>query len=137
MTKSTVEEIRERFDNDVERFSNLETGQVSAIDAKLALELITKTADLIAPNAADLLDIGCGAGNYTLAMLYINRALNCTLIDLSKPMLDRAYERISEITNKITIIQGDIRSAALEENHFDIILSGAVLHHLRGDREWE
>jgi tRNA (cmo5U34)-methyltransferase len=25
MNKSTVEEIRERFDNDVERFSNLET----------------------------------------------------------------------------------------------------------------
>jgi hypothetical protein len=25
MNKTTVEEIRERFDNDVERFSNLET----------------------------------------------------------------------------------------------------------------
>lgn len=28
--KSTVEQIRERFDHDVERFSNLETGQSAA-----------------------------------------------------------------------------------------------------------
>ena len=27
MNKSTVAEIKERFDNDVERFSNLDTGQ--------------------------------------------------------------------------------------------------------------
>ncbi len=31
MPKSTVEQIRQRFDNDVERFSSLETGQ-SACD---------------------------------------------------------------------------------------------------------
>src|SRR5262245_11550706 len=32
LRKSTPEEIRARFDNDVERFSNLETGQSAAID---------------------------------------------------------------------------------------------------------
>ena len=42
--KSTVEEIRARFDNDVERFSNLETGQSATIDAPLALELIAEAA---------------------------------------------------------------------------------------------
>jgi tRNA (cmo5U34)-methyltransferase len=31
MQKSTVEEIRARFDHDVERFSNLETGQAATI----------------------------------------------------------------------------------------------------------
>ena len=33
--KSTVQEIRERFDNDVERFSNLETGQHKLINIML------------------------------------------------------------------------------------------------------
>ena len=42
--KSTVEEIKERFDNDVERFSNLQTGQSATIDAPLAMELITGAA---------------------------------------------------------------------------------------------
>lgn len=31
--KSTVEEIRQRFDADVERFSNLETGQSATVGA--------------------------------------------------------------------------------------------------------
>ena len=39
MTKSTVDEIRERFDNDVERFSDLEQGQVASIDSPLHLDL--------------------------------------------------------------------------------------------------
>ncbi len=138
MNKSTIEEIKERFDNDVERFSNLDTGQLSTIDAKISLELITEAAKIIVPNAENLLDIGCGAGNYTLMMLSKVRNLNCTLVDLSKSMLDRAFERVSQMTsNKIAVLQGDIREVALEENHFDIILAGAVLHHLRDDQDWE
>ena len=42
--KSTVDQIRQRFDNDVERFSNLETGQSATIDAPLVLDLITTVA---------------------------------------------------------------------------------------------
>jgi len=136
--KSTTTEIRERFDKDVERFSNLDSGQVSTIDARISLELITEAARRIRPDAQTLLDIGCGAGNYTLMMLSKMKNLNCTLVDLSKPMLDKAYERVSQVTEKKTeIIQGDIREIHLMEDHFDIILAGAVLHHLRDDADWD
>lgn len=136
--KSTIAEIRERFDKDVERFSNLDSGQVSTIDAKISLELITEAARRMRPDAETMLDIGCGAGNYTLTMLSKMKNLNCTLVDLSKPMLDKAYERVSEFTEKkAAIIQGDIREIHLMEDHFDIILAGAVLHHLRDDEDWE
>jgi tRNA (cmo5U34)-methyltransferase len=136
--KSTVDEIKERFDNDVERFSNLETGQVSTIDAQISLEIITESAKRIIPYAKSLLDIGCGAGNYTLKMLSKIPNLECTLLDLSKPMLNKAYERvISETTNTVTTVQSDIRTAQLPEDYFDIILAGAVLHHLRDDNDWE
>lgn len=138
MKKSTVEEIRERFDNDTERFSNLDTGQLSTIDAKISLELITEASKRIAPKAENLLDIGCGAGNYSLMMLLKMPHLNCALVDLSKPMLDKAVERVSQQTNgKVEALQGDIRAVKLPENHFDIILAGAVLHHLRDDSDWE
>jgi tRNA (cmo5U34)-methyltransferase len=40
--KSSLEEIEKRFDNDVDRFSNLETGQSATVDAPLAMELITE-----------------------------------------------------------------------------------------------
>jgi tRNA (cmo5U34)-methyltransferase len=138
MKKSTVTEIMERFDNDVERFSNLDTGQVATIDATISLELLTESAKRTNPKAKHMLDIGCGAGNYTLKMLTKIPNLNCTLNDLSKPMLDKAFERVSHQTSqKIEVIQGDIREVSLKENHYDIILAGAVLHHLRDNADWE
>jgi tRNA (cmo5U34)-methyltransferase len=137
MKKSTVDEIRERFDNDVERFSNIKSGQVSTIDADISLELITEAASRISPAATNLLDIGCGAGNYTLKMLSKLQHLNCTLVDISKPMLDKAFERVSPHTDgTVEIILSDIRTANLPQNHFDIILAGAVLHHLREEEDW-
>lgn len=138
MKKSTVTEIRERFDNEVERFSNLETGQVATIDATLSLELLTSAAKAVKPDATHLMDLGCGAGNYSLKMVSKLPNLNCTLIDLSQNMLDKACQRVTEVTNgKIEAIQGDIREINLPKNHFDIILAGAVLHHLREDADWE
>jgi tRNA (cmo5U34)-methyltransferase len=138
MKKSTVQEIKERFDNDVERFSNLDTGQLSTIDATISLELITESAKRINSHATNLLDIGCGAGNFTIKMLSKLPNLNCTLIDLSQPMLDKAYERVSkDTTGNVKIIHGDIREIKLQNAHYDIILAGAVLHHLRDDSDWE
>lgn len=138
MKKSTIDEIRHRFDLDVERFSVLETGQVTTLDAPLSLELITEASSRLVPDARHLLDVGCGAGNYSIKMLTKIPGLHCTLVDLSKPMLDKAYERVSQATTgEVEVWQGDIRSAALPEKHFDIILAGAVLHHLRDDQDWE
>ena len=87
--KSSVDEIRQRFDNDVERFSNLQTGQSATIDAPLALELIAQAASLTTPDARHVLDVGCGAGNYALKLLQYLPNRDVTLVDLSKPMLDR------------------------------------------------
>jgi len=42
--KSSISEIRARFDNDVDRFSDIETGQAATVDAPLAMELITQAA---------------------------------------------------------------------------------------------
>src|SRR5262249_21381639 len=94
LRKSTPDEIRARFDNEVERFSNLETGQTATIDAPLSLELIARAAAGVTPQAASLLDIGCGAGNYTLKLLQHLPLRSVTLIDLSRNMLDRAVTRI-------------------------------------------
>jgi tRNA (cmo5U34)-methyltransferase len=135
--KSTVDEIRERFDADVERFSNLATGQSATVDAPLAMALVAEAAAVATPDARRVLDVGCGAGNYTLKLLQHLPNLEVTLVDLSRPMLDRAAQRISLATNgKITSLQGDIRQLELGAGEYDIILAAAVLHHLRTDAEW-
>ena len=138
LKKATNDEIKARFDNDVERFSNLEVGQQTTIDAPLTMELCTEAAKYINPYAKELLDIGCGAGNYTLKMLSKIPELNCTLNDLSMPMLERAKERVSAKTNgKVNVIQDDMRNLDLPDNHFDVVLAAATFHHLRTDADWE
>ena len=71
-------------------------------------------------------------------MLSKDPNLNCTVVDLSKLMLDNAFERVSQVTkNNVEILQGDIRKVDLKQNHYDIILAGAVLHNLRDDQDLE
>jgi tRNA (cmo5U34)-methyltransferase len=125
--KSTVEEIRRRFDADVERFSNLQTGQSAAVDSPLAMDLAAQAAAAVTPGARDLLDIGCGAGNYTLKLLEYLPKLHVTLIDLSVREAKAA---------SVTTLQGDIRAIPLPTGGFDVIVAAAVLHHLRTDDEW-
>ena len=135
--KSTIEDIRNRFDTDVERFSNIDTGQQSTIDATISMELITEAAALCCPDAKNILDIGCGAGNNTIKLLKKINTFDCDLIDLSLPMLERAKNRIAKInTGSIKIYQEDIRTVCLNKE-YDIILAAAVLHHLRDDSDWE
>jgi tRNA (cmo5U34)-methyltransferase len=136
--KSTIDEIRQRFDNDVERFSNLETGQTATVDAPLAMDLITVAAVSSCAVIKDVLDIGCGAGNNTIKLRKTyGRDFNVVLNDLSKPMLDRAAQRLSEVNKgAVECLAVDFRTADLRPQSFDIILAAAVLHHLRDDSDW-
>jgi tRNA (cmo5U34)-methyltransferase len=135
--KSTPDEIRRRFDQDVERFSKLETGQSATVDAPLALDLIARASAAVNPQAATLLDIGCGAGNYTLKLMQHLPLRSVTLVDLSRPMLDRATERIRAAGDlAIQTFHSDIRETPLPAEQFDVAVAAAALHHLRGDDEW-
>jgi tRNA (cmo5U34)-methyltransferase len=136
--KSTVDQIRARFDADVERFSNLETGVTAQVDSALCLDLIASSAAATNPDARAVLDVGCGAGNYTVKLLQYLPILDCTLLDLSRPMLDRAGQRAASATSgQVTTIQGDIREVEMGSEQFDLILASTVLHHLRADAEWD
>lgn len=135
--KSTVAQIKARFDVDVDRFSSLESGHTAIMDSVLMLDLLTKAAAASAPRAERLLDIGCGAGNYSLKQLALLPNLSVTLADLSLPMLERAEQRLRDAgCMEVTKIQGDIRDLEIGVEQFDIILAGAVLHHLREETEW-
>ena len=135
--KSTLEEIRTRFDQDVERFSNLETGQQATIDAPLVLELVAQTCARHLRPQSTVLDLGCGAGNFTLRVLREVGELHCHLADLSRPMLDRAEQRVrAGGAASVQTYQSDLRALSFPEGSIDCILAGAVLHHLRDDEDW-
>lgn len=137
--KSTVDEIRRRFDGDVERFSHLESGQSATIDAPLVMNLVAAAAVASTSPIRKVLDVGCGAGNYTLKLLSVAGVdFDVDLLDLSRPMLDRAAERVGASSHgAIRTFAEDFRTAELEENAYDVVLAAAVLHHLRDDSDWE
>ncbi|WP_442589057.1 class I SAM-dependent methyltransferase [Pedobacter sp. AW31-3R] len=136
--KSTIQEIETRFDADVERFSNLETGQATTLDATLNMKLITKAIAQIYPDLTSVLDIGCGAGNYAVKLMEAVNNPEVTLLDLSRPMLDKAQERVSAATNgEVKIMKGDFRTLDFGNNQYEVIIATAVLHHLRDDEDWE
>lgn len=135
--KSTIAEIRSRFDQDVERFSNLETGQQATVDAPVVLARVAKAAATHLRSGDSILDLGCGAGNFTIRVLNEVGPLHCHLVDLSRPMLDRAAQRVGEAgAASVTTAQSDLRDLDFPEGSFDIILAAAVLHHLREEAEW-
>ena len=136
--KSTIEDIRARFDNDVERFSSLETGQAATIDAPLAMSLITEAAVSSTKLIRRVLDIECGAGNNTLRLREsAGHDFDVDLLDLSGPMLERAASRVRQVNSGvIRTVQADFRSADLSDSSYDVIVAAAVLHHLRDDEDW-
>jgi tRNA (cmo5U34)-methyltransferase len=136
-TKSSPEAIRRNFDQQVERFSNIETGQTTAIDSPLCMELVSRSAALLNPDAKNIMDLGCGGGNYAVKVASLLPDVDCTLVDISANMLERAAERVREsISGEVTALHGDYRELDLGENRYDVITAGTTLHHLRGDEEW-
>jgi tRNA (cmo5U34)-methyltransferase len=102
------------------------------------MELIVDSILAYSPNIKTVLDVGCGAGNYTLKLLSKKSPLDCTLLDLSGLMLTRAKERVTKINQgRSQFIQGDIRTTSLPEGNYCTIMAAAVLHHLRDDQDWE
>lgn len=137
--KATLDEIRARFDRDVDRFSNLETGQSATIDAPLAMELISQAAVSATPRVRRVLDIGCGAGNNTLKLRQASgNDFDVDLVDLSQPMLERARQRVAASNRgEIRTLHEDFRAAKLDDGAYDVVLAAAVLHHLRDDADWQ
>lgn len=136
--KSTTKEIEERFDKDVERFSQLETGQQTTLDAAFNMELIAEGISRCYPQQISILDVGCGAGNYPVKLSRKKADIDVTLVDLSQAMLDRALERVgAETTGKVRAHKGDFRTIDFQAEKFDVIIATAVLHHLRDDKDWE
>ena len=78
----------------------------------------------------NVLDAGCGTGNYTLEMAkYVNHV---SAIDVNETMLEMARNKIenSGLKEKVGITQGSITELPYEDCSFDAVMFNQVLHHL-------
>lgn len=135
--KLSVDALRKQFDREVDRFSDETIGQATAVDSLLVLEMVERSIAHMQPNAERLCDIGCGAGNFSLRIARRIPDVKLTILDLSRPMLDRAKQRLEAEHFVVEhMIQADIKDAELPKNRFDIVVAGASLHHLRDKADW-
>ena len=137
-TKSTVEEIRTKFDQLAEKYSDLSVGQETALDSPLCLDLVAQSAKIFNPDAKKVADLGTGGGNYIVKLTSFLPNVDVTLVDLSANMLKVASKRVDyNISGSVQTIQADFRDIQLEKNAYDIIIAATSLHHLRTNEEWQ
>ncbi|RXI96619.1 class I SAM-dependent methyltransferase [Anaerobacillus alkaliphilus] len=79
-------------------------------------------------NFKNAVDIGCGGGIYTKALVDMGVAA-VTGIDSSEVILDGARENCQEYKN-ISFRLGDASHTGLESSSIDLILERALIHHL-------
>ena len=72
-----------------------------------------------------VLDLGCGAGNFSLKLAPLFALEKVTLVDLSANMLDRAMERLGGRGVELRAVQCDVRDLDLEPDSQDIIVAAA------------
>lgn len=137
MEKSSVEAIRGNFNGQVERFTNIETGQATAIDSPLCMEIVAQAAKALHPDASRILDLGCGGGNYAVKLAQMFPKADYTLADISENMLAEAKKRVSALTSgKVKIVNADYKTVDFGCGQYDIVVAGTTLHHLRSNSEW-
>lgn len=88
------------------------------------------------------LDLGCGDGVLSAAILQRFPTAHGVLVDFSQHMLDAAASRFSQRSSDVTFVNadyGDSRwaGAAAGEGPFDAVVSGFSIHHQEDSRKRE
>ena len=77
-----------------------------------------------------ILDLGCGTGNLTSAILHHFPEAEIHALDISADILTECKIRFKENIN-IIYHQQDFSSLDFPENHFDFIVSSIAIHHVQ------
>ena len=81
-----------------------------------------------------VLDLGCGDGYPTKPLLQALDADRYVGVDQSTEALRRAEAQLKDVRASATLICADMPQAVAElADHFDLIIAGYSLHHLRTD----
>ncbi|CAM4111126.1 SAM-dependent methyltransferase [Bacillus manliponensis] len=76
-----------------------------------------------------ILDVGCGGGIYTKELTHMG-ASEVIGFDFSKEILEAARENCAHLQN-VSFVQGDAHNINFPNETFDIVISRAVVHHLK------
>ncbi|MDA9554768.1 class I SAM-dependent methyltransferase [Pelobium sp.] len=81
-------------------------------------------------NPKRILDLGCGTGNLTAAILHHFPNSEIHVLDISADILKECKERFKHQTN-IIYHQQDFSQLNFEDNYFDLVISSIAIHHIQ------
>ena len=80
-----------------------------------------------------VLDIGCGTGTLVVAAKHrVGSAGRVYGVDASPEMLARATKKAKKAGVEVVFQKGVVEGLPFPDNHFDVVLSTVMLHHLGG-----
>lgn len=83
-----------------------------------------------------ILDLGCGTGNLTAAILANFPDAEIHVLDISADILKECSIRFKDITN-IHYHQQDFSTLNFPENYFDLIVSSIAIHHIPDEQKFK
>lgn len=96
-----------------------------------ALELLFEIGAL--PRAEKIMDLACGPGHFTLFLARYSSAEKVIGVDLSEPMLEKAYRNAVKmgLSHRVEFVLGDITALPqFQDQQFDLITCTNSAHHL-------
>lgn len=117
----------------VELPPELQQVMLAGIEAVLAGPTAALVASFDAGNHRRLLDLGCGSGSWSTALLRVHPDLTATLVDL--PIAIGATEKHvveSGLADRITIHGADVRTDPLPDDH-DLVMINNLIHYFDPD----
>lgn len=76
----------------------------------------------------DVLDVGCGTGFVTEAMIARFGPLAVTGVDPSEPMLERFRDKLAALGVEATLIRAGVHDMPVPDGAFDAVVSGMAFH---------
>jgi tRNA (cmo5U34)-methyltransferase len=128
-----VEGIPQWEESDSARFIRYGAVFTPSRDEQLAMLVALTPAEVDEPFTA--VDLGCGAGPLTMALLAAFPKCRVIAMDGSDLMLQTVRERCGEVNNRLNTVRGDLRSREWLQNLPDsvrLIVSSLAIHHLDG-----
>jgi len=95
-------------------------------------EMMDITLEYMPPGRTRGLELGCGTGNYTLALVSRFPGCRWTTVDASEEMVDLTRARLAAAAPDAAVecVVGRFEELALEPGTFDLITSCISLHHV-------
>jgi ubiquinone/menaquinone biosynthesis C-methylase UbiE len=116
-------EIMDTWEDAVE-YDSMDFSEVNAAFAQRAVEL--------GPPSGLILDAGTGTARIPIRMLLLNPNLYIIGIDASENMIKLGESNVFEadVSAKIFLRCQDVKSIPYPDNHFDMVISNSLIHHL-------